>query len=106
MSRLNRVPFAGNRPKEQINLAVCNGEAILKPTMGDNEEKQVQMIEKMMEVVAKDTTVNIISRMIRFNTAVHQCVKGKAESIKEYVKRFKIPALGYLNMVSAGEDSS
>lgn len=43
--------------------------------------------------------------MVRLNRGVNKCVRKKDETVKEYIRRFKILALGYLNMVRDSEDS-
>lgn len=43
--------------------------------------------------------------MVRKNTAVHQCTIESDETIKNYIRRFKIPAIGFLNMATLSKDS-
>lgn len=63
--------------KEQLKLSVRRGKVVFKPS-GDNlEALQVQIVDKIVKIVAKDTKVDRISRMVRPNTAVNQCTRGR-----------------------------
>lgn len=58
-----------------------------------------------MKIVKKETRVDRIGRDVRINRSVHHCVRTFGEIVKDYIRCFKTPALGYLNRVRASEDS-
>lgn len=74
---------------------------MIKPTA-----VKIQMVNKIVQVVAKDTTVDRISRMVKINKDVHHFVRKPNENLNIYIKRIRIPAHGYLNMMQATDDSS
>lgn len=87
--------------KEQIKQSVRSGEITLTPNGDTGPKQQIELVRKIMDIVAKDTAIDRISRMVRLNTHVHKCVRRSNESIKEFVARFKIPSFAYLNIVRA-----
>lgn len=64
------------------------------------------MVNMILPVVAKDKTIDQISKMVKLNTVVYHCVRKTNESLNNYINRFRIPALGYQNMVQVTYDSS
>lgn len=92
--------------KEQVKEAVRCGELVLSPEENDDPKDQVEIVEKIIKIVAKDSPVDKVTRMVRLNTQVHECVRKDGESVKKYINRFKKPSLAYLNLVHAGQESS
>lgn len=92
--------------KEQVKESVRSGELVLKPSTDSDSKEQVKMLEKIITIIAKDTPVDRVTRMVRLNTQVHKCTRRDNESIKQYVNRFKRPALAYMNLTRNGQDSS
>lgn len=92
--------------KEQVKESVRCGEIVLKPSGDKNTDVQMKTLEKIISIVARDTPVDRVTRMVRLNTQVHRCIRKDTESIKTYINRFKAPALAYLNLTRSGQDSS
>lgn len=92
--------------KEQIKESVRCGEIVLKASNEGSTSSQLKTLEKIISIIAKDTPVDRVTRMVRLNTQVHKCIRREGESIKQYINRFKAPALAYLNLTRNGQDSS
>lgn len=92
--------------KEQVKQSIRSGEIILTPGDESGSKGQLTIIKKILDIIAKDTAVDRIARMVRLNTQVHQCVRKTGETIKEFIGRFKVPSFAYLNIVRAGYNSS
>lgn len=92
--------------KEQIKQSVRSGEIILTPNESTGPADQVNIVKKILDVVAKNTAVDRISRMVRLNTQVHKCTRKSGETIKDFVARFKVPSFAYLNIIRADCNSS
>lgn len=92
--------------KEQVKQSVRSGEVILTPDEGATPKDQMTTVRKILDIVAKDTAVDRISRMVRLNTQVHKCVRKNGENIKTFIARFKIPSFAYLNVIRADYHSA
>ena len=74
---------------------------------GSNDVKeQTNAVEKIISVVAKDSTTESIQRLARLSRDAMGCQRRQNESIADYVERFSVPALAYLNLTSAGKSSA
>lgn len=60
--------------KEIVIEAVIFGEIILKTPKRAVAEAQETIIEKIIQLVSKDSPIDRISRMVRLNATIHQCV--------------------------------
>lgn len=76
---------------EQVKKWTRCEEISLKSSNDSNTNKQSETIEKIIDIVEKDTEVDHIVRMVMLNTQVHKCVRKDGESRKEYTARFKAP---------------
>lgn len=61
--------------KEQVKESVRCGEIVLKPSGSKNSDDQIKTLEKIISIIAKDTPVDRVTRMVRLNTQVHKCVR-------------------------------
>lgn len=66
---------------------------------------QEEIIEKILQIVAKNNTVERIAKMVKINSSIHQCKRRANEPVKGYVLRFQTPSLHYLNLIQAGKSS-
>lgn len=92
--------------KEQVKQSVRSGEIILTTGEGLGTETQSGIVKKILDIVAKDTAVDRISRMVRLNTQVHKCARKNGESIRDFIARFKVPAFAYLNIIRTDYNSA
>ena len=94
--------------KELVKKSVMMGDIILNSVAGPatSESDQMSYVEKIMSIVAKDSAVDTIKRMVRLNKDVHSCVRKPQESINQYIERFGGPAQAYLNLVNASNNSA
>lgn len=53
--------------KEQVKPSVRSGEIVLTPHKDPGAETKTEIVNKILDIVAKDTTVDRISRMVRLN---------------------------------------
>lgn len=63
-------------------------------------------MKKILGVVAKDTAVDRISRMVSLNTQVHKCVRMNGETIEQFIARFEVPSFAYFNIVRTDYNSA
>lgn len=92
--------------KQQVKQSVRSGEILLTPHEYHTAETQTDIVNKILDTVAKDTAVDRISRMVRLNTQDHKCIRKSGESIKQFITRFKIPAFAHLNIVRTDYNSA
>lgn len=57
------------------------GQIVLKTPKGSIYEKNISIIEKILHLVAKNSPVDLISRMVKLNTTIHQFTREKDENI-------------------------
>lgn len=63
-------------------------------------------IEKILAIIAKDSTTDSISRMTKLTKDTNACVRLDGESLKYFIERFTLPAASYLNMINADQNSA
>lgn len=90
--------------KEIVKKAIKTGEIILIPEDKDANIDQMNVLESIMELVAMDSAVHIIKRVVLLNKEVHSCIRKPNETIGEYVERFGGSAQSYLNLVNANQN--
>lgn len=89
--------------KEKLKESVRCEYVIINSSVPDNTAEKLTTLEKIMSIVARDTPMDRITRMVRLNTETHKCVLKEGGSIKQYVNRFKAPALAYLKLPEAAK---
>lgn len=78
-------------------------ELVLVPQDSSQTIDQNSILGKILSIVAKDSAVGTIKRIVRFNKEIHGCVRSKDETISAYVERFSVPAQAYFNLVNANK---
>lgn len=68
--------------KEPVNKSVISGEIIHTPTENAGPKEETEIVRKIQDIVAKDTTVDRISRMVRLNKQVRKLVHKNGEGLK------------------------
>ena len=76
------------------------------PQDGNQAADQNSILEKILNIVAKDSAVDTIKIMVRLNKEIHGCILTKDETISTYMERFSRPAQAYLNLVNANQDGA
>lgn len=71
----------------------------MTPAGDTGPEIQKDLIKIMLDIIAKDTSIDRITSLVRINNDVHMCVRKGNETIKEFIERLKIPSFAYLNIV-------
>lgn len=82
------------------------GEVVLNPADCKKGQAEMNIFKKILKTVAKDTTLDRIATMVHLNRDLHQCGRTYGENMRDYINCFKIPSLGFINMMIASQDSS
>lgn len=78
--------------KEQIKQAVSNGEISLIPNYNNKADFQLNTVRKILGVVAKDSSIHKIARMLQINTHMQKCFRKNKYSVKTFAARIKAHA--------------
>lgn len=81
-----------------MKLYLRCGEIFFKRSEVGSTKYLLETLEKIINVVTKDSAVARISRTVTFITQAYKCRIKDSESIKYYINRFNMPSLAYLNM--------
>ena len=94
--------------KRIVHSAIDNGSIRLR-THPDGkkftDEEHVECVEKILNLVAKETTTDRVKRLIRMTKEVHECKRGAKESFAEYAVKFESLSRAYLSIAKARPDS-
>lgn len=88
--------------KELVKKEIRTGELVLNPDVEIIDQDVI--IEKILNIVAKDSTINSLKRIVRLNREVSLCIRKNGESLGKYVERFTGIAQTYLNLINASQD--
>lgn len=91
--------------KEIITKTVRSGLIVLT-SIEDQNINQMQVVKQDIDLVAEDSTIDRLRRILRLHKETSACKRSKDESISEYIERFSGHALSYLNLTKADQDSS
>lgn len=91
--------------KEIVKKAMRTGEIILISKGPNSVEKQMAVVSSILKVVAPDSAVEKIKRIVNLNKEVHRCTRKDSEDMTTYIERFNSLAQRYLNVVTARHDS-
>lgn len=81
-----------------LDNAIANDE--LKLVSDDDEEEtinQKDVVEKIIDLVAKDSVTDGVRRLVKMTQNVHGCRREKSETFEAYAERFRGLAQMYLN---------
>lgn len=92
--------------KEVVKRSLRNGELVLTPSTDIDKSNQLELVEILIRIVAKDTTVEAVRRISTLNKRINGCVRKSGESITSHVARFTAIAQTYLNLTHASEDTA
>ena len=96
----------GTDAKELVKESIQCGELVLRPSADENsDEKQTELVENIISIVAKDSPVDRIRRIVNLNARVCACVRDPEEDLKSFTTRFQTAAMEYLNIINVGQSS-
>ena len=72
----------------------------------DTAKVQFKLVEKIVQLVAKDSPTDGIRRLVRVSQDIHQCIRGKNEKPHIFARKFQGAAKQYLNMCSAAQGAT
>lgn len=67
---------------------------------------QLEILKKIVKLVAKDSITDSLPRTTRLHKKANTCRCKNSESIADYLDRFTGPAMSYLDLTKADQDSS
>lgn len=90
-----------------IDSAITAGEFKLVADDDDENEviNQMELIEKIIKLVAKDSVTDGVRRLVKMSQNVHACNREKNETYEAFAERFRGVAQTYLNHCYAGNTS-
>lgn len=90
-----------------VDSAIAAGD--LKLVADDDDEDEVidqkVVIEKIIDLVAKDSVTDGVRRLVKMSQDVHKCKHEKHETYENFAERFRGVAQTYLNHCYAGNTS-
>lgn len=92
--------------RELVKLGLRTGEIILTPSSNILRSNKLQFVEKIIQLVAKNTPVEFASRSYVLYNKINVFVRNSGESISAYVSRFTAIAEKYLNLIQESEMST
>lgn len=97
--------FLSQDKKENAKRAPRVGELVLTPSTDIDQSNQIDLDEKIIHIVAKDTAVEAVRRISSLNKHINRCVRKNVESITSFLTRFTGIAQTYLNVIQASGDT-
>lgn len=91
--------------KEMVKKAVQTGEIFLSST-GDQEIHHMQVVKQIIDLVAADSTIDSLRRLLGLHKEISACKRSKDGCMSGYIERFSGHALSYLTLTLANQDSS
>ena len=96
------------RYKRILHSAIDNGSLRLRNHPDGRrftDQEHIECVEKILNLVAKETTTDRVKRLIRMTREVYECRRGSKESFAEYLVRFESISRAYLSIAKARPDS-
>lgn len=95
-----RLSFTISEFEGQVKEYIHRGEIVVEISGERNAYEQLQTLEKIIPIIAKRTTVDRVTRIVRVNTKYHKWIRKEGKLIKKYINRLQKPALAYPNITA------
>lgn len=93
--------------RQQIaEKAVNTGEIVIDSIDPTYPTSKLDVIDPIINLVAKDTSTDTIRRLSRLNKEASSCTRKINESTTAFIERFILPAQAYLNITNADHTSA
>lgn len=92
--------------QEIIEKSIRTGEFTLDPSDPAYPKNSMDVIDSIINLVAKDSPMDAIKRLAQLNKAASTCVRRHKEPTSSFLERYILPAQTYLNLINADKSSA
>lgn len=84
-----------------IEKSIDTGDLILDPSDPAYSHDVMEVINKIINFVARDSAPDFIKRLAKLSRDTTTCVRSRGESMSTYIERFSLPVQTYLNLTNS-----